>query len=230
MNYVGSELELFRHAVRWKKYWSSQILQYVNGRILDVGCGIGASADHLWSERASSYTFLEPDEQLLAQVPKNVGESVMSYSELIAGTTADLHGRAFDSILYIDVLEHLSDPKEELQRALELLAPKGHLIILVPAFQFLYSPFDKAIGHYRRYDRPSLHAHLPSGATIVKERYLDSVGMLLSLGNKLLLRRAAPTTAQIQFWDSRIVPLSRFFDPLIGHAFGRSLVVVLRKD
>lgn len=60
-------------------------------------------------------------------------------------------------------------------------------------------------------------------------RYLDSTGLLLSLGNKLLLRRAAPAPEQIAFWDKRIIPISRITDRLVMGSFGRSLIAVLRK-
>jgi hypothetical protein len=59
------------------------------------------------------------------------------------------------------VIEHIEDSTAELRRAVDLLAPGGHLLILVPAFNYLYSPFDKAIGHFRRYDKKILKAELP---------------------------------------------------------------------
>ncbi|MBL7952174.1 MAG: methyltransferase domain-containing protein [Flavobacteriales bacterium] len=228
MDYVGTELELFQYAVNWKRYWSAAVAPYVSGGVLDVGSGIGANASHLWNERITSYTFLEPDAGLLARTNSASlppGASVHS----IHGTTRDVAGTLFDTILYIDVLEHIEEPEDELNRAADLLAPGGYLIILVPAFQILFSPFDEAVGHHRRYDRGMLRKQLPHGLEQRMLCYMDSVGLLLSLGNRLLLSRAAPTVEQIRFWDTRIIPLSRSMDPLIGRSFGRSLIGVYRR-
>lgn len=228
MDYIGDELELFRHATNWKRYWSSVVARYVNGQVLDVGSGLGVNAPYLVNEHVTAYTFLEPDARLLSETSMDlIPEGIQQHR--IQGTTADMAGKQFDTLAYIDVLEHLLDPAAELQRAMDLLRPAGHIVIVVPAFQFLYSPFDKAIGHFRRYDRAGLRADLPAGSELVLMRYLDSTGSLLSLGNKLLLRRAAPDPGQIAFWDKRIIPISRITDRLVVGSFGRSLIAVLRK-
>lgn len=229
MEYAGGELELFAEARNWKRYWSSMLRPFVRGRVLDVGCGIGANADFLSNERVTRYTFLEPDGRLLAQVPEHAWASDDDSTERVQGTTADLRGQQFDTILYIDVIEHIENSKGELQRAHDLLAPGGYLLILVPAFQFLYSEFDKTIGHHRRYDKQLLKQELPSGMELVTLRYLDSMGMLLSLGNKWLLKQGEPSARQIRFWDRNVVPLSRVTDKIFMHSFGRSLLAIAHK-
>lgn len=229
MDYAGGELELFAEARNWKRYWSSLLRPFVRGRVLDAGCGIGANADFLWNNHVTRYTFLEPDGRLLAQVPERAWASDAQSAERVQGTTSDLPGNQFDTILYIDVIEHIEDSKAELQRAHDLLAPGGHLLVLVPAFQFLYNAFDKAIGHHRRYDKRLLKQELPSGMELLKLRYLDSMGLLLSLGNTWFLKQAEPTARQIRFWDRRIVPVSRISDKILLHAFGRSLLSISRK-
>lgn len=229
MRYPGHELLLFRDARTWKRYFSGVLMSYVQGDVLEVGCGIGANADHLINARVRSWTFLEPDAELLGQVPGNIVSPMLLSAERIVGTIAAVHGRAFDSILYLDVIEHIHDARAELRQAYEVLRPGGHLLILVPAFNMLFSPFDRAIGHYRRYTKRSLRQEIPAEAQLVHMRYLDSMGALLSLSNKVLLRSAAPTAAQVRFWDRRIVPLSRLLDPVVAYGLGKSLVAVARK-
>lgn len=229
MNYVGTELELFQHAVNWKRYWSEQVAPYVQGTVLDVGCGLGVNAAYVANDSVTGYTFLEPDGALLQQLSAHIPLPPTITQRRIEGTTEKLKGERFDTLLYIDVLEHIEDATAELQRANELLATGGHLIIVVPAYPFLYSPFDRAIGHYRRYTERMLDEQMPRSLQKILVRYLDSAGFALSLGNKLLLHRTSPTMAQISFWDRRIVPLSRITDKVVGHAFGRSMVAVYRK-
>jgi len=229
MEYAGSELDLFEHAHNWKVYWTAMLRPFVHGRVLDAGCGMGVNADLLWNKAVASYTFLEPDARLLDQVPVHVKTPALRNAERIHGTTSDLRERRFDTILYADVIEHIEDSKAKLQRAQEMLAPGGHLLILVPAFQFLYSEFDKAIGHHRRYDKQLMQQELPSGMEILTLRYLDSMGLLLSLGNKWFLKQGEPSAGQIRFWDRNVVPVSRITDKVVMHSFGRSLVCVSRK-
>lgn len=229
MNYVGTELELFQHAVNWKRYWSEQIAPYVQGTVLDVGCGLGVNAAYVANDSVTEYTFLEPDGSLLQQVSAHIPLPSTITQRRIEGTTEKLEGERYDTLLYIDVLEHIKDATAELLRANELLATGGHLIIVVPAYPFLYSPFDRTVGHYRRYTERMLDEQMPRSLQKILVRYLDSAGFALSLGNKLLLRRTSPTMAQIAFWDRRIVPLSRITDKVFGHMFGRSMVAVYRK-
>lgn len=229
IDYVGEELDLFQHATNWKTYFASRLKPYVRGRVLDAGCGMGVNADHLWNPQVTGWTFLEPDPRLLEQVPAHVRTPALQSARRVNGTTALLKGEAFDTILYLDVIEHIEDSQAELRRAYDLLAPGGHLVILVPAFNYLYSPFDKAIGHFRRYDKRILTSELPPELVRVRTEYLDSLAFFLSLANKWFLKRSAPDLRQVLFWDRTVVPLSRIADPLFLHAFGKSLIAVARR-
>ena len=90
----------------------------------------------------------------------------------------------------------------------------------------MFSPFDAAIGHYRRYDRKSLLSAKPEDLHVERLFYLDSVGLLASLGNRLLLRASSPTAAQIALWDGKMVPVSRWLDPVLGLRLGKTIVAV----
>ena len=103
------------------------------------------------------------------------------------------------------------------------------MIVLAPAHQWLFTPFDKAVGHFRRYSKATLAAAAPPELRREKLIYLDSVGLAASLANRLLLKQAMPTHAQIQTWDRLMIPLSRVFDPLLGHRAGKSVLGIWRK-
>jgi 2-polyprenyl-3-methyl-5-hydroxy-6-metoxy-1,4-benzoquinol methylase len=130
--------------------------------------------------------------------------------------------------LYIDVLEHVEDDKQELETAASLLAPGGHLVVLSPAHQWLFSEFDQRIGHYRRYSREALNTRVPPHLTVCILRYLDTAGVFASLANKVLLRQATPSMQQVRFWDRLLVPLSRRIDNKIAFRFGKSILGVWR--
>jgi SAM-dependent methyltransferase len=228
LSYVGNELELFAHARNWKQYWGAIVQPCLSGDVLEVGAGLGTNTRLLHGAPSSSvrrWVALEPDARLLGQLRSATLEKV----EPRLGTLANLDpGERFDTILYIDVLEHIPDDMAELRRAAGHLRAQGRLIVLSPAHQWLFSPFDAAIGHYRRYTRQSLKQTAAGIGSLRLERvwYLDSAGYFASAANRLLLRQSMPGLRQILFWDRVLVPVSRFFDPLLFHRFGKSVIAV----
>ena len=225
--YVGSELDLFANARAWKSYWSRQIREFLTGDILEVGAGIGTNTRILDPGGATRWVCLEPDPKLIDQLVQNLEKAPGGRQyEFVCGTLLLLAGQQFDTILYIDVLEHIKDDHEELDRAASYLRPGGHLIVLSPAHQFLFSPFDTAVGHFRRYNRTMLRAVSPAGLRLKRIRYLDCAGLILSAANALFLRQAMPTKPQLRFWDHWIIPVSRVFDKLFLYFVGKAIIVV----
>jgi SAM-dependent methyltransferase len=229
--YVGQELDVFAHAKNWKNYWSYEIRAYLTGDVLEVGAGIGANTEILCNERVSSWTCLEPDPALAERLrARLITHSNLAACKVVVGTIEAIgSSQQFDGILYIDVLEHVADDRAELTRASRILRPGGKIVVLAPAHQWLYTPFDRAIGHVRRYTKPTLSACTPDDCTLERLTYLDSVGMLASLGNRLVLHQADPSLKQILFWDRFLVPFSRIADLVTFHAIGKSILGIWKK-
>lgn len=231
-HYIGNELELFEHATHWKDYYGARLRPFLRGRVLEVGAGIGGTTRTLCDGTQADWLCLEPDAKLADRIAHLIAQRALpSCCRLHVGTLNDLPAAdgEFDAILYIDVIEHIEDDAAELRRAYARLVPGGAILIVVPAHQWLFSPFDQAIGHFRRYSRPMLRRVLPAGSRVRQLVYLDSVGLLASAANKLLLKQRHPTLAQIKFWDRTIVPLSRLTDRLTGFALGKSVLAVVEK-
>ncbi len=226
--YIGSELEIFAHAQNWKRYWISRLGPYLTGDVLEVGAGMGANTLLLRSLCAGRWLCLEPDAGLMRKCVLSAERLGLSV-EAVCGTLEDVPpAQRFDTALYIDVLEHIDDDAGELQRLTQRMRPGGCVIVLAPAHQKLFSPFDQAIGHFRRYDVASLGRIAPAGWTSCRREYLDSFGFFLSLANRRMLRQSEPTLRQVLLWDRALVPLSRYLDPLTGFRFGRSVLSVWR--
>lgn len=229
--YIGNELDLFAGARRWKAYWSSKVREYVTGDVLEVGAGFGANIPYLLNSSVRSLTLIEPDgdlhRRLCDECRKNHPGSLLSP---IHGSTGSIkNSRQFDSILYVDVLEHIESDRDELELASSLLKPGGYLLVLVPAHQFLYSNFDSSIGHYRRYSRSSLAQLIPDNCELVALKSLDSAGLLASLANVVLLKQSVPSESQIRVWDKYFVGASRIIDPILRFKFGKSIVAIWKK-
>jgi len=229
--YPGAELDLFKHAIRWKHYYADEIASYITGDVLEVGAGIGVTTRFLCTPRLTSWTSLEPDAGLVRRLTADVAANPLPVtSHVREGTVATMPAELrFDTILYIDVLEHIEDDCGELRQSASRLRAGGHLIVLAPAHNWLFSPFDRAIGHFRRYTRRTLLDAAPTGVTLVRAFYLDSIGLLANLANRLVLRASYPTHSQIRFWDSRLVPVSVAVDRVTGRRVGKTVIAVWKK-
>ncbi len=232
--YCGGELELFAEALHWKSYIARACAPFLRGHVLEVGAGLGGSTRSLvQGERVREWTALEPDPgqcAVLARAAQELSSARGVPVHARGGVLADLADEPrFDAILYMDVLEHIADDRGELAGAARRLAAGGHIVVLAPAHQALYSAFDEQVGHHRRYDKRSLRVLGPAGLELVVLRYLDSVGLLASLANRLLLRRALPTRRQIRLWDGLMIPASRVLDPLSFGLLGKSILAVWKR-
>jgi len=229
-HYPGQELQLFEEAKNWKKYLASKIKPHIHGDVLEVGAGIGETTPYLIHDNTKSWLCLEPDERLFFITQKKIEERGWSHCRTRQGTIDHLSPHEkFDTILYIDVLEHIEHDKEELEKACSHLREGGHLIVLSPAFQSLYSPFDKAIGHFRRYSKKTLRAAAPEQMKEKKMFFLESTGMLLLMINRLFARKNYPSKATVAFWDRVIVPVSKFTDAISFYSLGKTIIGIWQR-
>jgi len=228
--YPGTELELFAEARNWKRYWRDLIAPYLHGSVLEVGAGIGANTAVLVPRHMGAWTCLEPDTALLEQARRRLtAAGIADRCVLESGTVRTLAPtETFESILYLDVLEHIADDRLELADAARHLTGGGCIVVLAPAHQALFTDFDHVIGHQRRYDRRSLAAIAPPELRCERLFYVDSVGMCASLANRMWLHQRMPSRRQIRTWDRVMVPLSRIVDPLLLRRVGKSIVGVWR--
>ena len=230
-NYPGQELAFFEKAANWKEYFSSFIKPFIGKNVLEVGSGIGATTRLLNDGSATRWTLLEPDEEM-NKILQHKKETQSQFSNCIIRneTTFQLPpSEKFDTIIYIDVLEHIQDDKAEMKGAFDLLCPGGHLIILSPAHNFLFSSFDKEIGHFRRYTASTLKQVIPKELELIELEYLDSMGLFALLAYKFFWNRPYPSKKQIDIWDRYIISVSKRTDRIFFNAFGKSILGVWQK-
>ena len=230
-HYIGDELSIFKEAVYWKKYFCKFLSPYISGKVLEVGAGIGGTTKILCNGRCDKWICLEPDPELAEELTRTITRELQGIPcEVRRCLLKNLPSEeSYDTILYIDVLEHIEDDREEVINAVTKLNVGGSIIVLGPAHQWLYSEFDRSIGHYRRYNKGSLLELTPANAKLIDFRYLDSVGMLASIANRLFLRQSLPNLKQIKFWDRRIIRLSRVMDPLLMYSIGKSAFAIWQR-
>ena len=226
--YPGRELEVFSLANNWRMYIKSLLTSFIVGEVLEVGAGIGSTTASLCSKSQPGWLCLEPDMKLYSILIEKI-----SYNELPpcckalnSSVRKLLSYQLFDTVLYIDVLEHIENDRDELDAVVKHIKIGGRLIVLSPAYQWLYSPFDRAVGHYRRYTHTDLLEIAPESLEPVSVSYLDSVGMIASAANRILLKEKYPSSFQIKYWDRFLVPISKVLDPLFLRKIGKTVVVI----
>jgi SAM-dependent methyltransferase len=199
---------------------------YLGRRVLDFGAGLGVFAELAADGR--DVVALEPDPEFARVLEKRFADE--SRVSVVAGDEREL-GPAFvefDSVICLNVLEHIADDVDVLRRIRSRLHTGGHLLLLVPAHEALYGEIDRNVGHERRYDRRDLHDKLASaGFEVVQLRYVNPVGALGWLVSSRLLRRRQVPSGPLKLYDF-LVPLLRPLDR-VRLPFGLSLWAVARR-
>ena len=226
MKYPGLELENFDKAHIWRKYIYYIIKKYINGNILEVGAGIG-SFTKLYENQHQNITLSESDKDfcdLLNNKFKNKN-NIKITNQFIKEIN-----QKFETIIYLNVLEHIEDDIAEVKMAYEKLEKNGHLIILVPAHQKIYSKFDKAVGHFRRYEINFFKDKLLM-FNLIKLIQLDCCGYLLYHLNNLIFKKDVyPSKLKIFIWDKIFTPMTIVLDFLLNYKFGKNILCIIKKD
>ena len=141
---------------------------------------------------------------------------------------APIAARGIDTILCLNVLEHVEDDLGALRRLHAALVPGGRLLLLVPAHQRLYGAIDRAIDHYRRYDRAGLVARLQeAGFQVEHSAFFNRLGVLGWYLNSVVLRRTRVPGVQVHL-QNVLVPILRA-ESALPLPFGLSLIAVARR-
>jgi hypothetical protein len=140
----------------------------------------------------------------------------------------ELRSDGIDTIVCMNVLEHIEGDVATLADFATVLSAGGHLVLLVPALKALYGTLDQNLNHYRRYDQADLRAKLTStGFTIDTMRFLNRVAVPGWWLNSRVLKRKVLPKGQLRFFKL-LMPLLRLEE---SHppGFGLSLLVLARK-
>lgn len=215
---------------RYNHWIFEQIAEALGNRILEVGSGTGNITQFLCANGSEvmatdvSPVFRGILQRSFSESPK-VSVGVF---DLDAKAPAELVRKSFDTIVCLNVLEHIEDDSYALGQMHEVLIPGGKLALLVPAHRVLYGEFDRAVGHYRRYEKSELTGKLKrAGFRVNRMKFFSMVAALPWLINGRLLKRDYLPAGQADL-ANRLVPLLKL-ERLIGPPFGLSLIAIATK-
>ncbi len=214
-------------ATHYNQWIFSQLQPHIKGRTLEVGCGSG-NFTALIAQNCSELLAVDLDEEYARQTRSRLKESLQDYSHvqvITADATTMECMQPFDTIIMLDVLEHIKDDVAVLHRLKQLLAPGGTLLIKVPALESLYNSLDEAVGHHRRYTAATLRTALTKAAYAEPMlSYFNLVGILGWWLNGLN-GQVTPPGEQVGWFD-RCVPLFQTVESRLGCPVGLSLFAI----
>lgn len=221
--YQGKEtLEMLEDCRNYSNYLFQNVSKFLvkEDRVLDFGAGTGKLAAEL-KPRVRDMVAIEPDKFLRRELNKR-GIPVERLEDLAAGD--------FNVIYCVNVLEHIKEDAATLSQLGEKLKPGGLLFVYVPAYPILYSPFDKRIGHFRRYTRRSLTELVnPSEFDLLQIRFHDPLGFFAALVYKVFSSTSHVPRGPLLFFDRFVFPLSVIMERVTGGWFGKNLSILVQK-
>jgi SAM-dependent methyltransferase len=235
--YAGRDLEVMAFAENYHR-WILQVFKpFLGMRVVEVGAGTGSFSQLVLEHSITSLSLVEPStrmHQILSQriTQSDAGMRIKTYNTLFVNVADQIKLRQQpDSIIYVNVMEHIEDDMAELRAVYQTLERDGRLFIFVPALQWLFGGFDKQIGHYRRYSRSELEKKcIRAGFKIVKSVYFDFAGIVPWGIKYRLLKSKTLEIRSVKFYDRFVVPAARVIESMIEPPIGKSVLLIAEKS
>ena len=228
---MASDLEVMAQANNYRDWMHRRIAPYVGQRVLEVGAGIGNFTQLLLDRELVVPTDIS--QMCLSRLEERIGDRLRARPQLLdLGAPSDVDWAAyrFDTIICMNVLEHVEDDAAALSFMRETLVPGGRAVILVPAFMFLHGTIDKSIGHYRRYTRKDLLPRMrAAGFEVERSFYMNVIGMAGWFWNNRIRKITEEDSSQIGLFDTYIAPWAERVERALPPPFGLSLIAIGRK-
>jgi glycosyltransferase involved in cell wall biosynthesis len=216
-------------AERYNRWILEQLAPWLGQRVLEIGAGIGTFTRYLLGRELILATELNPRYlRILGNAFERHTRVEVVPLDFTDFDPAPLAARRLDTIVCLNVLEHVEDDRGALRRLFASLGPGGCLLLLVPAHEWLFGALDGALDHHRRYERASLVAKLEeAGFRVEHTQFFNRLSVLGWYVNSVILRRTRVPGLQL-YLHNLLVPLLRA-EAAVSLPFGLSLIAVARR-
>lgn len=230
-----STLETIAKADKFNKWMFDTIYPFCNGRILEIGSGIGNISQFFIGAKAS-ITLSDIRENYCTQLKERFSDAPTLEDVLLINLTDPDFERkykefekTFDTVFALNVIEHIEDDVLALKNCSFLLKDGGTLLILVPAYQRLYCSFDQELGHCRRYTIKSLRKVFEDNYFHIKHsRYFNVMGILGWVFSGKIMKKKTIPEGQMGIYN-KLVPVFKIIDKIFLRAVGLSVILVGKK-
>lgn len=227
--YFGKDLEAMSFAKNYHRWILSEFAPYLGNAVAEVGAGVGSFSTLLLETNIASLMAFEPSHNMYPILQKTLraDHRATAINGFFDGRMIE---QPLDSVLYVNVLEHIEDDAAELTQAYAAIKPGGHLLVFVPALPCLYSQLDEDLGHFRRYlkqDLVELTQH--AGFSILKAHYFDIAGIIPWYINFVLLKNSI-SSGGVSLYDRFVVPAMRFIETHITPPIGKNILLIAKKS
>jgi SAM-dependent methyltransferase len=228
--YSGQELDALAEARNYYGWISGRFAPYLGARILEVGAGIGTFTEHLLARAPSaSVLAIEPAENNFPHLARRFA-SEPRVTPRQGYLDQAIQPRIADSVVAVNVMEHVEDDGAFLRAAFRALSPGGHVLLFVPALPALFGSLDRAFDHFRRYTRPALRERLEdAGLRPVDLRYMNLPGVAAWWLTGKVLRKTTVSARDARLYDRWVVPWVRAVESRVSPPLGQSLLAIARK-
>ncbi|TFH14665.1 MAG: class I SAM-dependent methyltransferase [Lentisphaerales bacterium] len=229
---VQRDLELLSNSANYQQWIYGLIRPYLGSRILEIGSGIGNYTQYLLEHGEVWGTDCE--DYYLARLKERFGSSLARIERLELGTWDPEQRSAVvafqpDTIVCLNVLEHVEEDLEAVRMMTECLSPDGRLVLIVPAFNSLFATIDRNYGHCHRYNKARVRTICErTGSVLSNCRYFNMLGIFAWIWNYKLLRRGHLVAGQVHAFD-RIVPMLARIERFAPPPAGLSLLVTITR-
>jgi SAM-dependent methyltransferase len=230
VTYEGRDLEVLADMPNYYAWIMDYFGPLVRGRVVEYGAGRGTVSERLLP-LADMLTLVEPSPNLAEHLQERFAgqQAVTVQSAMLEQHVDSVPPGTVDTIVMVNILEHVERDEQALAKLLRALAPGGALLIFVPALQFLMAPLDRMHGHFRRYHRPDLTAKVAAaGGKVEFCRYFDFPGVAPWLLLNKVLGSTTFNPALVKIYDRGVVPLARQFESFVPPPFGKNLILAAR--
>lgn len=224
---TGRGLEDSGGKPRYLRYQYDLIAPHCGSSVLEVGAGLGELAAQFTEVDRLVVTDVDAD---AVRVMKERFADRPEVEVLVLDLDEELRlDRPVESVVAINVLEHIEDDAAALRSLARLVVPGGTLVLWVPGYQQLYGDFDRKVGHVRRYTPATLRDAVERAGLVVS--VARPVNLLGGLAWWLAVRKGgsgSPDSRLVSLYDRLVVPMTRTLERFVRVPFGQSVLCVAR--